>query len=202
VKPVAAALLIVIALLGAAGLSSLQDDDFCSEYGAETQTVTGELTLWPPGWRCVYEPPRTVVNAGSVPWFLIALAGMGLVAGLALRRRAGAPARVAATTTAALAGVGICGLLGGFAFGFVAGCALGVPLAWLADVAFARAEGGRRSRRRSLTAALVGGLAVFATAVIATLGVEAVAAASFVVACVAGATAAMERAVPGAANAG
>jgi hypothetical protein len=166
----AAALLIVLALLGAAGLSSLQGDDFCDGYPLGTTKVSSEVTAWPPGWRCVYESAdgRAVVDAGSVPWFLVALAGEALVLAWALRRRSPS-ARLALAATVAVAAVGGCGLIGGFGFAFVFGCVLGVPLAWLTDVAFARLEDGRRSRRRSLTAAMVGGLAVFATAVLASV---------------------------------
>jgi hypothetical protein len=168
---VAAALLIVLALLGATGLSSLQGDDFCDGYPLGTTKVSSEVTAWPPGWRCVYESVdggRAVVDAGSVPWFLVALAGEALVFAWALRRRSPS-ARLALAATVAIAAVGACGLIGGFGFAFVFGCVLGVPLAWLTDVAFARLEDGRRSRRRSLTAALAGGLAVFATAVLASI---------------------------------
>jgi hypothetical protein len=168
------ALLAVLALLGAAGLSSLQAETFCSEYPTgfgEGSGSTSELSLTPPGWRCVYESPdgrRAVVEAGSLPWLLVALAGeLGVAAWFARRRSA--PARLAATTTVALAAVGACGLIGGFLFAFTAGCALGVPLAWLTDVAFARVEGGRRSRHRSVTAALAAGAAIFLAAFLALL---------------------------------
>jgi hypothetical protein len=167
--------LVVLALVGAAGLSSLQHDDSCAG--------TEELSVTPPGWRCVDGP--SVVEMGSLPWLLVALGAEAGVALWAVRRRESTPARLAATTTVALAAVGACGLIGGFNFAFTFGCAFGVPLAWLTDVAFARAEGGRRSRRRSLTAALVAGLAVFATAIISSIGVSAVATAIVVVAAVA-----------------
>jgi hypothetical protein len=182
----AVALLAILALLGAAGLSSLQDDDFCNAYPAGTTSAASETTLWPPGWRCVYDGPgarRAVVDAGSVPWFLIALGAELAVGAWALRRRS-APARLAAATTAALAAVGALGLVGGFGFAFTAGVVVGVPLAWLVDYAYARAEGGRRSRRRSLETALAAGLAVFAAAVLASL-TPAVAAAIVTVAAVA-----------------
>ena len=179
-------LLAVLALLGAAGLSSLQADDFCGAYPARTTTSTSEISVWPPGWRCVYEAPgarRVIVDAGSVPWFLAALGAELAVGAWALRRR-GPPARLAAATTAALATVGAFGLVGGFGFAFTAGVVAGVPLAWLIDFAFARAEGGRRSRRRSLETALAAGLAVFAAAVLSSL-TSAVAAAIVAVAAVA-----------------
>lgn len=164
-------LLAVLALLGAAGLSSLQGDDFCGGYPAGTTTSTSETSVWPPGWRCVYETPggrRVIVDAGSVPWFFVALGAELAVAVWALRRRS-APARLAAATTSALAVVGAFAMVGGFGFAFTAGVVAGVPLAWMIDVAFARAEGGRRSRRRSLETALAAGLAVFAAAVLSSL---------------------------------
>jgi hypothetical protein len=198
------AALAVLALAGAAGLSSLQDDDFCAEYPlgfSAGSTATSELSAWPPGWRCVYEAPgarRTVVEAGSVPWFLLALAGELGIAAVVVRRRRSAPARLAATTALALAAVGACGLVGGFGFAFTAGCVLGVPLAWLADIAFARADGGPRQRRRSVTTALAAGLAVFATAVLASVGPAVVASAAVVaaVALLGAATTATARAAP------
>ncbi len=179
------ALMAFLAFSGAAGLSSLRSDESCDG--------TPELSLTPPGWRCVGD--QGTVERGSLPWLIVALGGELGVAAWVVRRRRSAPARLAATTTVALAAVGVCGLLGGFDFAFTFGCAFGVPLAWLADIAFARAEGGRRSRRRSLTAALVAGLAVFATAVISAAGIAPVAAAIVVVAAVA-ATAAAPAARP------
>lgn len=175
-RAVAVIALTALALLGAAGMSSLEDDDFCAEnypsgFG-EGSGYTSELSAWPPGWRCVYDAPdggTAVVEVGSIPWFLVALAGVAGVAAWFLHRRRSTPARLAATTTVALAAVGACGLIGGFLFGFTAGMLVGVPLAWLTDIAIARSEDGPRSRPRSLITALVAGAAIFVTAVFALL---------------------------------
>jgi hypothetical protein len=165
-------LLVALALIGAAGLSSLRADDYCAQAG----TATTELTLSPPGWRCTDGPA-----AGSWGWFAIAVAGFGTVALWAYRRRRSPAARLATASAIAMAAVGACGLIGGFNFAFFAGCLVGVPLAWLSDVAFVRADGGRRDRMHSVSVAFLSGIAVFVATVLS-FALEPVAAAAFAVA--------------------
>ena len=61
---------LLLALLGAGGMSSIVDDDFCSmhyrsEPGSEGVPFGAELTLRPPGWRCSDEGRPTELTSGS-----------------------------------------------------------------------------------------------------------------------------------------
>ena len=123
--------LVVLALVGAAGLSSLKSGDYC-EYDAanpDFATVSTDLGATPPGPRCVYRHADgrvTSVSTGSWPWFAIALAGFAAIALWTVRRPRSGAARLATAAGIAMAAVGAFGLEGG---GFVAGCLFGVPLA-------------------------------------------------------------------------
>jgi hypothetical protein len=154
-KVLVAVPLVLLALLGAGGMSSLQDDDFCRThipFAGEDVSFGTEIKLLPPSWRCVYESGgrRVERTTGSWPWFLIALAGEAVVAAWYLLGSSRA-ARFALAATVALAVAGTFALYGGFAFAFFWGLLLGMPLAWLV--------GGR-----DLPAALASGAAVFLTA--------------------------------------
>ena len=88
--------LVVLALVGAAGLSSLKSGDYC-EYDAanpDFATVSTDLGATPPGPRCVYRHADgrvTSVSTGSWPWFAIALAGFAAIALWTVGARAAAP---------------------------------------------------------------------------------------------------------------
>jgi hypothetical protein len=154
-KALMAVPLVLLALLGAGGMSSLQDDDYCLThipFASEDVGFGTEVKWLPPGWRCSYDSggEHRERTTGSWPWFLIALAGEALVAARYLHGGSRA-ARFAFAATVALAVAGAISLIGGVAFGFFWGLLLGMPLAWLV--------GGR-----DLMAALAAGAAVFLTA--------------------------------------
>jgi hypothetical protein len=161
-------LLVALVLVGAAGLSSLKADDYCTVAYAGAPDGTSwstSLSARPPGWQCDYVRPdgtTRAVQAGSWPWLAVALAGFAAVGAWAYRRRRSPAARLATASTIAMAAVGAFGLVGGFNFAFFAGCLVGVPLAWLSDVAFVRAEGVPRNRVHSVSVAFLSGVAVFA----------------------------------------
>lgn len=77
---------LLLALLGAGGMSSLVDDDFCGNFPITFPEGSGsrsEIKLAPPGVRCVYVAPNgreMTTGSGSWLWFLIALAGEALIA--------------------------------------------------------------------------------------------------------------------------
>jgi hypothetical protein len=53
--------LVLLALLGAGGMSSLVDDDFCGNFPItfpEGSGSSSEIKLVPPGVRCVYTAPN------------------------------------------------------------------------------------------------------------------------------------------------
>jgi hypothetical protein len=144
--------LVLLALLGAGGMSSLVDDDFCSMHyrsvpGTEGVVFGTELTLRPPGWRCTDLGRPTEITTGSWAWFFIALAGEALVAAWYLRRGSRS-ARAAFASTVTLAVAGASALFGGFVPALYWGFLVGTPLAWLV--------GGR-----DLTAALAPSAALF-----------------------------------------
>jgi hypothetical protein len=141
--------LLLLAVLGAGGMSSIEDDDFCGRFPRSFPEGSGSSTqirLSPPGWRCVYEAPdgrRATTGTGSWTWFLVALAGELGVAAWYLRRRS-TPARMAVASTVALATAGAFSLLGGLDFAFFWALTFGIPLAWLLcgqDLAAALAAG-------------------------------------------------------------
>jgi hypothetical protein len=117
------ALVACLLVLGAAGLSSLEDEEFCAEqaYAVERSSWSSELAVWPPGWRCVFSLPdgrAATVEAGSVELFLGVLAGELLIAAWVVRRwpRVTGPARLAAVTMLVCSVAGAGGLVGGFIF--------------------------------------------------------------------------------------
>src|SRR4051812_25799833 len=117
--------LVLLALLGAIGMSSLENQDFCSmhyraEPGSEGVLFGTGLTLRPPGWRCTDEGRPTEIATGSWPRFFIALAG-ALAAGAWYLRRRSRSARFAFASTTALAVAGAFGWYGGWQFGFYLG---------------------------------------------------------------------------------
>jgi hypothetical protein len=165
--------LIALALVGAAGLSSLKSGDYC-EYDAPIPafaSVSTDLGATPPGLRCVYVHANgrvTYRSTGSWPWFAIALVGFAAVALWTFLRRGSRAARLATAASIAMATVGAFALDGGGGAGFVVGCLFGVPLAWLSDIVFARADGGRRDRTHSVSVGFLSGVAVFVAAVLST----------------------------------
>ena len=130
---VRAVLVVALLVVGAAGLSSLEDDDFCSTFGTETASPSTELALWPPGTRCVSTLPdgtSTSLEAGSAGAFLLLLAGLlavGAWKGVRPER-----ARYAFAVALALAVAGAAGLEGAWQMSVPAGLVLGVPLALVA----------------------------------------------------------------------
>jgi hypothetical protein len=135
---VRAVLVVALLVVGAAGLSSLEDDDFCTmsllEVGDETSSERSEAVLWPPGTRCVVTRPdggEVAVESGSAGWFLVALAALlGVAAWHGLRPER---ARLAFAAALALGAVGVCGLAGAAALlALVGGAIVGTPLAWSA----------------------------------------------------------------------
>ena len=161
----------VIAVVGAAGLSSLQAEGFCDDHmPARASGWSPELALWPPGWRCVYGglPGGGTAHAesGSVPLFLGVLASELLIAGLVVRRWPGVPPplRVAAVVALAFAVAGSGGLLGGFLFAILFGWTFGVPLAFLADRTLRLATKGRVAWHAGLLGALAAAVALLVAA--------------------------------------
>jgi hypothetical protein len=147
-RAVSLGFLACVLVLGAAGLSSLEDDDFCDEqrYAVERSSWTSELALWPPGWRCVFSlrgGRETTVEAGSVGSFLAVLAGELLIAAWVLRRwpRVTQPLRVVAVTMLAFSVAGGGGLVGGFVSAMLVGWIVGLPLAVVGDRELRRAAG-------------------------------------------------------------
>lgn len=152
--------MLVLLVLGAAGLSSLADDDFCAIAPAGLPEATGwspTWTWWPPGSGCEYAAGggRTVTTtAGSVPGFLAVLGVALAVAGWALTRRP--PARLVLAIVLAVAGAGAGSLLGGASLGLSFGLVIGGVAAYLMD---------------GLRGAAAGMLAVFALGFLWLLGI-------------------------------
>jgi hypothetical protein len=168
-RAVCAALVLVLLVLRAAGLSSLDDHDMCVSVGVEGSSTTSELGLWPPGQRCVNTAPEgtvTTIESGAAGLFLVLLACELLVAAWVVLRwpRVPAAARTAAAATLALAVMGAAGL-GGFPLGLAAGVALGVPLAVAGDIALRRVSGARIDRHTSLNGAVPAAIALIVVSV-------------------------------------
>ena len=130
---VRAVLVVALLIVGAAGLSSLEDDDFCGAFGAEAASLRTELALWPPGTRCVSTLPdgtSTSLEAGSAGAFLVLLASLLAVAAWKVARPE--RARYAFAVALAFAVAGAAGLEGAWQASVAAGLVLGVPLALFA----------------------------------------------------------------------
>jgi hypothetical protein len=123
----------VLLVLGAAGLSSLEGDDYCSEnypagFGAGS-SYSASYALWPLGPTCEYTGPgaRTAtVKVGEPIGFFGAL----IVGGVVWWWREQFRTAWAATLVFAVAGVG--SVVAGWLLAFLAGFAIGVPLAMYA----------------------------------------------------------------------
>jgi hypothetical protein len=131
--------LVLLALLGAAGISSLETGDYCWDRLSIVLDETDEYdsdwvrTLTPPGWRCTLDVNgrHYELTGGSWPWFLIAFAGAVGVGAWYFRRRT--PAATAAfAATVALAVAGIAGwYFGAWETGFVVGFYASLPVGWI-----------------------------------------------------------------------
>jgi hypothetical protein len=127
-------------LAGTAGLSSLQDDDWCGtgELGAgERANYQSTISLWPPGSACVYTlaDGTTLTEEPSAAGFLGGLAGALLVVYAGARHWPRVPShvRLAATATVALAVMGLGGLIGGYQFAASFGFLFGAPTALVTE---------------------------------------------------------------------
>jgi hypothetical protein len=161
------AFLACLLVIGAAGLSSLEDDDFCGEHGpaVEGSSWSSRVAVWPPGEQCVYSLPgggEATVDAGSVESFLVVLATELLIAGWLVRQwpLISRQARAAAVTMLTFSVAGAGALAGGFLLAMLLGWILGVPLAAGADRALQRAAGERPRWHAGLLAALVAAVAL------------------------------------------
>lgn len=159
----------VVLVVGAAGWSAAQPSDFCEfteSYVVEGTSSSGDFSLWPPGWRCVYELPsgRTVsLESGSAGRFVGLLAAELLLAMWVARYRTRlpGPVRVAWVTVLGLSVGGMGGLVGGFLFALYAGVVFGIPVAYFAERSLLRARAEPVARRAGLggaVAAASGGL--------------------------------------------
>jgi hypothetical protein len=123
-------LVALLLVLGAAGLSSLQADDYCGQnlptgFGEGTSYSTS-YAVWPLGPSCEYTGPHgntATLKAGEPVGFFGAL----FVGGVVWWWREQLRAAWAATLVFAVAGV--FSLLAGWLLAFCAGLVLGVPLA-------------------------------------------------------------------------
>jgi hypothetical protein len=129
--PIVRTLLVAVLLvLGAAGLSSLRNDDYCGEnvpagFG-EGSSYSTSYALWPLGPSCEYTGPHgntATLKTGAPIGFFGAL----IVGGVVWWWREQFRAAWAATLVFAVVGLG--SLLAGWQLAFLAGFVIGVPLA-------------------------------------------------------------------------
>jgi hypothetical protein len=150
-------LVAVLLVIGAAGLSSLQDDDWCgSHYPAGFGEGSGAgtaIALWPLGVECRYTAPdgsTATVKSGEPVGFFGAL----IIGGVVWWWREQFRAAWATTLVFAVAGVGA--LVAGWLPALIAGFLIGVPLAIVAT--------------RSALRGLIAGAALAVAAVLSLLG--------------------------------
>jgi len=131
--------LLLLALLGAAGMSSFPvGNDPCNAFPfGEGSSAGAELRYAPPGLRCVYtdgDGLRTIKRdeSGSWPWFFVALAGELAIGVWYLLGRRSRAARWAFASTVALAFTGALGWYAGWQPGFFLGLVFSMPIGWLA----------------------------------------------------------------------
>jgi hypothetical protein len=125
-----ALLVALLLVLGAAGLSSLADDDYCGEnypsgFG-EGSSYTTSYALWPLGPSCEYSGPdgsTATLKTGQPVGFFGAL----IVGGVVWWWREQLRAAWAAVLVFAV--FGVAALAGGWVLGLLAGALVGVPVA-------------------------------------------------------------------------
>ena len=129
--PIVRTLLVAVLLvLGAAGLASLRDDDYCADnYPAgigEGASYSSSFSVWPLGLSCDYTGPHgnTATLKSSEP---IGFFGALIVGGVVWWWREQFRAAWAATLVFAVVGLGA--LIAGWQLAFLAGFVIGVPLA-------------------------------------------------------------------------
>lgn len=166
-------LLVVLAIVGSAGLSSLigEDDCFDSYTGTippRTEGVIGapEFSLWPPGTVCRTEVGGVTFETGGDPTGFLALLGLSLgIVAAAFRSPPPAPpgARFAMTGVIGLTVLGAGGMFD-MPNGALLGILLAPPLAYIAELALlGRPIGGRVSAVGALAALAAAGWVIAGT---------------------------------------